>query len=82
MANNDIKILFFMPLVLPHGQPGVSDQTEFESENFAVLFSFKNTPISLEFGTKKKMNKFKQLFPKLNKGIYQKKKSPKIHLLD
>ena len=61
-----------MPLVLPHGQPGVSDQTEFESENFAVFFLFKN--ISLGFGTKKKMNKFKQLFPKLNKSILQKKK--------
>ena len=80
MANNDIKILFFMPLVLPHGQPGVSDQTEFESENFAIFFLFKNIPLG--FGTKKKMNKFKQLFPKLNKGIYQKKKSPKIHLLN
>ena len=73
MTNNDIKILFFMPLVLPHGQPGVSDQIEFESENFCSFF-FSSKNISLGFGTKKKMNKFKQLFPKLNKSIYQKKK--------
>lgn len=41
VTNNDIKILFFMPLVLPHGQPGVSYQTEFESENFAVFLALK-----------------------------------------
>ena len=41
MTSNDIKILFFMPLVLPHGQPGVSYQTEFESENFAVFLALK-----------------------------------------
>ena len=41
MTSNDIKILFFMPLVLPHGQPGVSYQTEFESENSAVFLALK-----------------------------------------
>lgn len=38
MTNNNIEILFFMPLLLPRGQPSVSDQIEFESENFAVFF--------------------------------------------
>ena len=41
ITNNDIKILFFMPLVLPHGQRGVSYQTESEIENFAVFLALK-----------------------------------------
>ena len=72
MINNNIKILFFMPLVLPHGQPGVSDQIEFESENFAVFF-FALKIYHWDLGQRRKWTNPSNFFPNWTK-VFTKKK--------
>ena len=73
ITNNDIKILFFMPLVLPHGQPGVSDQIEFESENFAVFFLALKI-YHWDLGQRRKWTNSSNFFPNWTKVFTQKKK--------
>ena len=81
MANNDIKILFFMPLVLPHGQPGVSYQTEFESENFAVFLALKIYHQDLIWD-KEENEQIQATFSQIEQKYLPKKKDQKFRLLN
>ena len=64
---------YFLSLVLPHGQPGVSDQIEFESENFAVFF-FALKIYHWDLGQRRKWTNSSNFFPNWTKVFTQKKK--------